>query len=102
MSAEGDPIIDSPPTLVVPRGALDPRATARKEPGGLLTYDRFSIISELWKHGGHWSGWSQSYGYMTVLQSSTFTGRSSIWTALTNKANGNALKDANTMSLNLF
>ena len=24
------------------------------------------------------------------------------WTALTNKANGNALKDANTMSLNLL
>jgi hypothetical protein len=38
---------------------------------------------------------------MSALPSSTFDWRIIDWTALTNKANGNALKDANA-SLNLF
>jgi hypothetical protein len=110
MSAEVNPIgrttykVHSPHALVSPLGALDPRAAARMASSGLLTDDCFSRISELWNHGGGWSGWSQSYACMTALRAPKFDLNWQIidWTALTDKANGNALKDANAYVVESF
>ena len=95
MSAEGGPIIHSPSTLVVPTGR--PRSSGNREEGAggpsdiPLFLDHFRIVETWWprlwlvaiicrydcapKFDIHW--------HITD------------WTALTDKANGNALRDAN-------
>jgi len=50
-------------------------------------------VESSWPIYGRWSGWSQSYAY---IHAPKFDVNWQIidWTALTNKANGNALMDA--------